>query len=86
MPKLAISKYEERCRHVRGVISKAKEIKKLSDKDLAKAIGKNPRFMEQRDADPGSLRLSELWAICDKLGIPPAERLEILGVTEGRTT
>lgn len=85
MPKLAITKYEERCRHVRGVISKAQEIKKVTGRDLSIAIGKNPRYMEQRNADPGSLRLSDLWAICDKLSIPPEERLEILGV-ERRTT
>lgn len=79
MPKIAPSKREMRCRQVRGIICKWKEIKKKSDKDLAKAAGKNPRFMETRNRDPGSFRLDELWSICDALGIPPDERLEIIG-------
>lgn len=83
MPKLAPSKREERCRQVRGVIKKGMEIKKKTNSDLAKAAGKNPRFMELRNKDPGTFRLDELWAICDTLQIPPEERLQIIG-WEGR--
>ena len=83
MPRTTPSKYEERCRLVRGIIKKGKEIKKKSDRDLAKLTGKNPRLMESRNADPGSFRLCELWAVCDALGIPPEERLEIMGGKRG---
>ena len=42
MPRTTPSKYEERCRLVRGIIKKGKEIKKKSDRDLAKLTGKIP--------------------------------------------
>lgn len=86
MPKVSISKYEERCRLVRGLIAKGKAIKQKSDTDLAKLTGKNPRLMESRNKNPGSFRLEELWYICDALGMSLEERGELLGGKRGGTS
>lgn len=79
MPKLTISKYEERCRLVRGIIKKGQAIKKKTDRDISILTGKNPRIMEVRNRNPGSFTLDELWKICDALGLTKEERGELLG-------
>lgn len=74
MPKLKISKTEERNRIARSVISKYMELNAVNDEQLSKKLPFTRKTLQNKRKRPETFTVLELRALCDTLKIPEEER------------
>lgn len=79
MPKLKPTERELLDRSTRAVISSAKEINAVSDKEIARAIAKTVRTLQNKIKSPGTLTLDELRTIKKVLKLSDADVIRMVG-------
>lgn len=75
----AYTAYTRQCsENVRAIIGEYMSRRKLTNDDLAKAIGISPSAFDVRKSKPETFRLSELWRMYEALGVPEEQRKTIM--------
>ena len=74
MPKLKISKTEERNRIARSVISKYMELNAVNDEQLSGKWQFRRKTLQNKRKRPETFTVFELRVLCDTLKIPEEER------------
>lgn len=77
MPKVELTRKQRREDKVRKIINYAKADGVLK-KEMYEAIGICRSAFTQKQNDPGSFTLEELWKLCDFLHVSEEDRLKIL--------
>ena len=77
MPKVYLTKNQERRDKVRKIINYAKADGILKS-EMRDAIGVSSAAFTLKQKDPGTLTLDELWRLLDFLHTPDDKRLEII--------
>lgn len=79
MPKVKISKTEERNRIARSIISKYMELNAVNDEQLSNRLPFTRRTLQNKRRRPETFTVFELRALCDALKIPEGERGMLIG-------
>ena len=77
MPKVYLTKNQERRDKVRKIINYAKADGVLK-KEMYEELGLSSVGFGKKQKDPGTFTLDELWRLLDFLHVPEEKRLEIL--------
>ncbi|WP_143322529.1 helix-turn-helix domain-containing protein [Clostridium sp. HBUAS56010] len=78
MPKLKLSEYEQKKIMARATLKNRMEIKQISMKAMAKRLNKPKSTLYNRFANPGIIRLDDLWTLVSLLGLSDEEILQIV--------
>lgn len=79
MPRVKISKTEERNRVARSVISKYMELNAMNDEQLSARLPFTRKTLQNKRKRPETFTVLELRALCDALKIPDEERGMLIG-------
>lgn len=78
MPKLKLSESEQRKLVARVTLKKRMEIKQISMKGIAKRLNTPTSTLYNRFANPGIMKLDDLWILVTILGLSDQEILQIV--------
>lgn len=68
----------QRAENVKAIINEHKGRRKMTNADLAKAIGMSVNTLQSRKSNPGRLRLEDIWLIFEALDVPEDQRKTVM--------
>lgn len=78
MPKVKPTDLEQKRRIVRGIIKGRMERTGLKDDDIAPRIRCAKRTFQYRKQKPDTLRMDQLWILCQLLGLTDLEIIQMI--------
>ncbi|EXG86183.1 hypothetical protein K413DRAFT_3005 [Clostridium sp. ASBs410] len=78
MPKLKLSEFEQKKLVARVTLKKRMEIEQISMKGMARRLNRPTSTLYNRFANPGIMKLDDLWTLVKILGLSDQEILQIV--------
>lgn len=68
----------QRAENIQAIINEYKGRRKMTNADLAKAIGMSVNTFKSRKTKPGRFRMEDIWLICEALDVPEDQRRTVM--------